>query len=151
LVSFFILLFVFESHVDSELLPTLLKLSPHLVPLLVTRSHQRADELNAKLPLAFPAVQVVGNPPTHILRLGLIQPLGGGSKALDAIVLIDPNGKRRLILPFGWGAGRHIANQVGGNLIQQRFQTELENGVARLSREIRDATDDFYSIAATYF
>ncbi|KAI5838948.1 hypothetical protein DFP73DRAFT_242274 [Morchella snyderi] len=37
------------------------------------------------------------------LALGLLHPLGGGRQALDAIVVLDRDSLRRMVLPVGWG------------------------------------------------
>lgn len=37
------------------------------------------------------------------LSLGLLHPLGGGRQALDAIVVLDKESRRRMVLPVGWG------------------------------------------------
>lgn len=37
------------------------------------------------------------------LSLGLLHPLGGGRQALDAIVVLDRESLRRMMLPVGWG------------------------------------------------
>ena len=37
-------------------------------------------------------------------RLGLLHPLGGGRVALDVVVVLDAEGRVRIVLPIGWGA-----------------------------------------------
>jgi hypothetical protein len=101
--------------------------------------------------ISLPVVEAQGNPANHFLKLGLLHPLGGGREALDAIVIIDPTGKRRLVLPFGWGAGRHVDDPVTGVAVQRRFAELLRNGVRALERERAEGRKDFYSIAKNYF
>jgi hypothetical protein len=132
-------------------LPALLDLSPHLQALIVTRSLPTTHILIPTLSISLPAVEAHGNPPNHFLRLGLLQPLGGGSKALDAIALIDPDGKRRLMLPFGWGVGKYVTDAVGGKLVQDRYLELLRKGITEIEEERRKAGIDFYEIAKTYF
>ncbi|KAL7267687.1 hypothetical protein RUND412_009714 [Rhizina undulata] len=61
---------------------------------------------------------------TITLSLGLLHPLGGGRQALDAIVVLDRDSRKRMILPVGWGprpvpgqcddeSGNGVQNVVG--------------------------------------
>jgi hypothetical protein len=102
-------------------------------------------------PISLPVVEAQGNPANHFLKLGLLHPLGGGRQPLDAIVIIDPSGKRRLLLPFGWGAGRHVTDPMTGAVIKRRFADLLRNGVQDLERERNAGRRDFYETAKDYF
>ncbi|KAL9091709.1 MAG: hypothetical protein Q9165_004785 [Trypethelium subeluteriae] len=55
---------------------------------------------------------VLPTPQQTFIRLGLFHP--SGSQPLDAIVLLDWRGRRRLVVPFGWGAGKWVSG-TGGN------------------------------------
>lgn len=46
-----------------------------------------------------------------LLRLGLLHPLGGGRTALDAVVVVDWRGRRRMLFPIGW-QGREGVGEV---------------------------------------
>jgi hypothetical protein len=81
----------------------------------------------------------------------LLHPLGGGQKPLDAIVVIDTNGKRRLVLPFGWGAGLHVIDPLTGAMFQGRLAALLNDGIKALEKERHKSRKDFYDIARTYF
>jgi len=70
----------------------------------------------------------------HFVRLGLLHPLGGGKYPLDALVVIDRHGRRRLVLPFGWGAGKH-ADTPAGRSIQQRMMALLRSCIGTLEQE----------------
>ena len=52
-----------------------------------------------------------------------------------ALVLIDRSGRRRLVLPFGWGAGRHVLDGAGGWIVRERFAEILLKAVGNLERE----------------
>lgn len=75
--------------------------------------------------------------PNYFLKLGLLHPLGGGNEPLDAIVVLDANHRRRLIVPFGWGAGRHIFDAAGGRIVQERLMHALEAGLVELQNELK--------------
>lgn len=97
-------------------------------------------------------MEAQGNPANHFLKLGLLHPLGGGQRPLDAIVILDTAGRRRLVIPFGWGAGRNVGDLVTGPIIRQRFLTLLQDSVTQLEREkTRGKRKDFYEVARTYF
>lgn len=80
-------------------------------------------------------IQAVSGSHNHFVRLGLLHPLGGGHYPLDALVVLDPQGRRRLVLPFGWGAGRHAGNVGGGKIVQDRLMTILRNCIEQLRLE----------------
>ncbi|KAF2405472.1 hypothetical protein EJ06DRAFT_535365 [Trichodelitschia bisporula] len=126
-----------DIHIDllCQSLPTLASISPNIQVLILTRSIQTVLPLLESLPYSFPVVEARGPPSSHFLRLGLLHPLGGGQHALDAIVLLDNKGRRRLVLPFGWGAGRHARDLISGKIIQHRFREVLEDSVRILESE----------------
>jgi hypothetical protein len=94
-------------------------------------------------------VEVNGTSPKPFLQLGLLHPLGGGKEPLDAIVVLDTKGKRRLVLPFGWGAGRHILDPVTGFTVKERFSDILRDSIKAIEAESHKS--DFYDVARTYF
>ncbi|KAI5850058.1 hypothetical protein BZA05DRAFT_400764 [Tricharina praecox] len=59
-------------------------------------------------------------------RLGLLHPLGGGRVALDAVVVLDAEGRARMVLPIGWGARGCCDNMAN----------RWENVVGRLVRGV---------------
>lgn len=57
---------------------------------------------------------------------------------MDALVVLDAVGRRRLVLPFGWGAGKHVGeNVVGGSIVRDGLMEVLARGVEELEREMR--------------
>src|ERR1700753_2309128 len=87
-------------------------------------------KLSPTLTTSLPAVEARSTPPNRFLKLGLLRPTittitdddededESGSRInsrapLDALVVVDPDGKRRLVLPFGWGAGRFVTERGG--------------------------------------
>lgn len=114
-------------------LPRLYGLSPSLQALVLCRdpaSHVPSTSAEHSLPL----IQAVGAGYNHFVRLGLLHPLGGGEYPLDALVVIDAQGKRRLVLPFGWGAGKYAATAVG-HIVQTRMMDLLTQCVEALACE----------------
>lgn len=89
---------------------------------------------SATIGYSLPLIQAVGSGYNHFVRLGLLHPLGGGEYPLDALVVIDARGKRRLVLPFGWGAGKH-AGTPAGRIVQTRLMDLLRHCVEKLARE----------------
>jgi len=83
---------------------------------------------------SLPLVQAVGPSYNHFVRLGLLHPQGGGQSPLDALVVLDAQGRRRLVLPFGWGAGRH-AGGPAGRVVQSRLMELLRMCIETLARE----------------
>jgi hypothetical protein len=104
--------------------------------------------------MTLPVVEATGQPANHFLKLGLLHPLGGGQQPLDAIVIIDMAGRRRLVLPYGWGAGRQVGDESVGPFVLNTFSSILRESVEALEheKETKDAPRrDFYDIARTYF
>jgi hypothetical protein len=139
-------------NVDSNALPSLLQVSPNLQALILARSPTALSSMLAASPLCLPIVEAQGIPANHFLKLGLLHPLGGGRRPLDAIVILDTAGRRRLVIPFGWGAGKHVGDIVTGPIVQQRFLALLQDSVVQLEREkTRAKQKDFYEVAKTFF
>lgn len=131
------------------MLPDLLEASPNLQALILASSFPQVASILTALQCSLPVVEVHGSPPKPFLQLGLLHPLGGGKEPLDAIVVLDTKGKRRLVLPFGWGAGRHILDPVAGSTVKERFNDILRNSIRALEAESHKS--DFYDVARTYF
>lgn len=53
---------------------------------------------------------------------------------MDALAVVDKRGRRRLVLPFGWGAGKH-ADTPAGRSIQNRMMALLKHCIETLERE----------------
>ncbi|KAF2499270.1 hypothetical protein BU16DRAFT_547671 [Lophium mytilinum] len=128
-----------ELHYDliCNALPDLYAISPTLQALVLCHnpsSHIPSTSTSVSLPL----VEAIGASGNHFVRLGLLHPLGNGQDPLDAIVVLDPLGRRRLLLPFGWGAGRHAGAVGGGRIVQRRFVEALTECVRSLVRESKD-------------
>ncbi|KAF2630723.1 hypothetical protein BU25DRAFT_334438 [Macroventuria anomochaeta] len=85
-------------------------------------------------PFSLPLISAVDPPNNHFVRLGLLHPLGGGKFPLDALAVVDKNGRRRLVLPFGWGAGKH-ADTPAGRSIQNRMMMLLKHCIETLEKE----------------
>ncbi|KZF24790.1 hypothetical protein L228DRAFT_259955 [Xylona heveae TC161] len=89
-----------------------------------------AKDSSAMLPI--PMIRARGPPEHHLLKLGLLHPLGGGQIGLDAVVVVDSRGRRRLVLPVGWGAGKYLDGYAGSKLIQEQFLTALKHAMSAL-------------------
>ncbi|KAF1971476.1 hypothetical protein BU23DRAFT_183200 [Bimuria novae-zelandiae CBS 107.79] len=114
-------------------LPQLYSLAPSLQAFVLCRdpsTHKPSSTATYSLPL----IQAVGPGYNHFVRLGLLHPLGGGEHPLDALVVIDAQAKRRLVLPFGWGAGKH-ADTPAGRIVQTRLMDLLRMCVETLAGE----------------
>ncbi|KAF2454922.1 hypothetical protein BDY21DRAFT_351928 [Lineolata rhizophorae] len=137
-----------------EAIPSLLTISPMLQPLVVhhslpptfsalspptlshfSSSHAPSCPLISCPPPSLPLIVSPQPPSSLFLSLGLLHPLGGGLVPLDAIVLLDGQGRRRLVVPFGWGAGRHVLDGAGGKLVRERLTGVLVEAVKALERE----------------
>ncbi|KAK0650057.1 hypothetical protein DIS24_g7179 [Lasiodiplodia hormozganensis] len=116
-------------------LPALHARFPTAQPLLLTRSPSYALPHLSPTPPPFPILPAQGYPHNHYLKLGLLHPLGGGQAAMDALVVLDARGRRRLVLPFGWGAGRHVGEAVGGREVQERLMAILGEALQELECE----------------
>ena len=86
------------------------------------------------VPFSLPLISAVDPPNNHFVRLGLLHPLGGRKFPLDALAVVDRKGRRRLVLPFGWGAGRH-ADTPAGRSIQDRLMLLLKHCIETLEKE----------------
>ncbi|KAF3034692.1 hypothetical protein E8E12_005034 [Didymella heteroderae] len=85
-------------------------------------------------PFSLPLISAVDPPNNHFVRLGLLHPLGGGKFPLDALAVVDSKGRRRLVLPFGWGAGKHV-DTPAGKRIQNKMMMLLKHCIETLERE----------------
>ncbi|KAF2759276.1 hypothetical protein EJ05DRAFT_499690 [Pseudovirgaria hyperparasitica] len=74
----------------------------------------------------------LGSDFNHFLKLGVLQPMGGGQAPLDSIIVIDAHDRRRLLVPFGWGAGRHVMDATGGKVIIERMTRTLIHALGDL-------------------
>jgi hypothetical protein len=117
----------------SSSLPDLYSVAPSVQALVLCRdpsSHTTTTTTSVLLPM----IQAVGPNYNHFVKLGLLHPLGGGKLPLDALVVVDTKGRRRLVLPFGWGAGRH-ASTPAGRTVQDRLMKMLQKCVQDLVKE----------------
>ncbi|KAI4644014.1 uncharacterized protein J4E78_009796 [Alternaria triticimaculans] len=114
-------------------LPDLYALSPSLQPFVLCHDPS-THRLPSSAPFSLPLIQAATPSNNHFVRLGLLHPLGGGKFPLDALVVLDKKGRRRLVLPFGWGAGKH-ADTPAGRSIQLRLMALLRSCVAMLEQE----------------
>ncbi|CAN9175898.1 unnamed protein product [Alternaria alternata] len=114
-------------------LPDLYALSPSLQALVLCHDPS-THRLSSSAPFSLPVIQAATPSNNHFVRLGLLHPLGGGKFPLDALVVLDKQSRRRLVLPFGWGAGKHADTPAGRN-IQMRLMGLLKSCVATLVRE----------------
>ncbi|OCK82459.1 hypothetical protein K432DRAFT_293163 [Lepidopterella palustris CBS 459.81] len=117
------------------ILPELYNISPALQALVLCRDPS-SHTPSVSVPFSLPLIQAVGPSWNHFVRLGLLHPLGGGQVPLDALVVVDAKGKRRLVLPFGWGAGRHVGDVGGGKMVQERLMGMLRKCIEELQREM---------------
>ncbi|KAI8935749.1 hypothetical protein NX059_007269 [Plenodomus lindquistii] len=124
-------------------LPSLYALSPSLQPLLLVHDPS-THRLSRTAPFSLPLIQAATPSHNHFVRLGLLHPSGGGRFPLDALVVVDWRGRRRLVLPFGWGAGRY-ADTPAGRGIQGRLMGLLEECVKVLEAE-REGSVDYVGV-----
>lgn len=118
---------------DSSALPDLYRLSPSLQAFVLCHDPS-THRLSPSAPFSLPLIQAATPSNNHFVRLGLLHPLGGGKFPLDALVVVDRNAKRRLVLPFGWGAGKH-ANTPAGRNIQTTLMSLLRSCIEQLEHE----------------
>lgn len=80
-------------------------------------------------------------PQQTFIRLGLFHP--SGTQPLDAIVLLDWYGRRRLVVPFGWGAGKWVTGTNGNSNAHQadELMHALADGIRELSAEWEGSLD----------
>ncbi|KAF1845793.1 uncharacterized protein K460DRAFT_282027 [Cucurbitaria berberidis CBS 394.84] len=114
-------------------LPDLYTLSPSLQAFVLCHDPS-THIISSTASLSLPMIQAVTPSNNHFVRLGLLHPIGGGKFPLDALVILDRKGRRRLVLPFGWGAGKH-ADTPAGRSIQTRLMGLLRSGVETLEAE----------------
>lgn len=118
---------------NSRLLPDLYTVSPSLQAFVLC--HDPATRrLSPNAPFSLLMIQAATPSINHFVRLGLLHPLGGGKLPLDALVVLDRHGRRRLVLPFGWGAGKHAGTPAGRG-IQERLMDLLRECVEVLEQE----------------
>jgi hypothetical protein len=117
----------------SSMLPDLYDISPSLQALVLCHDPS-THKLPPNAPFSLPIIQAVEPSNNHFVRLGLLHPLGGGKFPLDALVVLDQHARRRLVLPFGWGAGKHASTPAGRG-IQTRLMGLLRSCVETLERE----------------
>jgi hypothetical protein len=117
----------------SSILPDLYAISPSIQAFVLCHDPP-THKISSNAPFSLPLVQAVEPSNNHFVRLGLLHPLGGGKFPLDALVVLDPCGRRRLVLPFGWGAGKH-AGTPAGRSIQTRLMELLRTCVETLERQ----------------
>ncbi|KAF2015691.1 hypothetical protein BU24DRAFT_183467 [Aaosphaeria arxii CBS 175.79] len=124
-----------QLHYDllCDALPELYSISPSLQAVVLCRDPSSHTPTNT-IPFSLPLLQAVNPGNNSFVKLGLLHPLGGGHCPLDALVVIDAQGRRRLVLPFGWGAGRH-AGTAGGKLVRDTLMSLLRSCVEALARE----------------
>ncbi|KAI9665009.1 MAG: hypothetical protein M1821_006457 [Bathelium mastoideum] len=75
------------------------------------------------------------------IRLGLFHP--SGTQPLDAIILLDWRGRRRLVVPFGWGAGKWVTGVESTSNVQQaeELMRALAEGIKELNTEWEKSLD----------
>jgi hypothetical protein len=117
----------------SSALPDLYALS-HSLQAFVLCHDPSTHNLSPSALFSLPMIQAATPSNNHFVRLGLLHPLGGGKFPLDALVVLDQNGRRRLVLPFGWGAGKH-AGTPAGRSIETRLMGLLRTCVEKLEQE----------------
>ncbi|KAF2281003.1 uncharacterized protein EI97DRAFT_368336 [Westerdykella ornata] len=116
------------------LLPELYALSPSLQALVLCRD-PATHVPSASTATLLPFVRGVGSHHNHFIQLGLSHPLGG-DLPLDALVVLDGRGRRRLVLPFGWGGGRYAIGHGGGvRVVRTAFVELLKKCVSTLVQE----------------
>ena len=117
----------------SSALDELYSLSPSLQAIILCHDPP-THKPSTTVPFSLPLISAVDPPNNHFVRLGLLHPLGGGKFPLDALAVVDRKGCRRLILPFGWGAGKH-ADTPAGKSIQNKMIKLLKHCIETLEKE----------------
>ncbi|KAH0542236.1 hypothetical protein FGG08_003358 [Glutinoglossum americanum] len=127
-----------------------------------TTVHLRAlSSLSPSLSASYPTIGILGvslhasvlhdyqfpivhdSPPNITPALGLLHPLGGGREALDAIVVLDTCGRRRMVLPVGWGQSRHctVSDELLRNTMA-KLMANLMDGVRWLDKEWQEQREE---------
>lgn len=118
----------------SSALDDLYSVSPSLQAFVLCHdpsAHRPSTTATFSLPL----ISGLDPPNNYFVRLGLLHPLGGGKFPLDALAVVDQQGRRRLVLPFGWGAGKH-ADTPAGKSIQGKMMMLLRHCIETLEKEV---------------
>ena len=118
---------------NSSAIPDLYSLSPSLQAFVLCHDPDTHNP-SSTAPFSLPLIQAVEPSNNHFVRLGLLHPLGGGKFPLDALVVLDQRGRRRLVLPFGWGAGKHAGTPAGRG-IRARLMDLLRRCIETLEEE----------------
>jgi hypothetical protein len=121
------------AYIRSSILPDLYAVSPSLQALVLCHDPY-THKLSPNAPFSLPLIQAVEPSNNHFVRLGLLHPLGGGKFPLDALVVLDQRGRRRLVLPFGWGAGKHACTPAGRG-IQTHLMKLLRSCVETIEQQ----------------
>ncbi|KAL7774761.1 hypothetical protein CFE70_005675 [Pyrenophora teres f. teres 0-1] len=103
----------------------LLTLSPSLQAFVLCHDPP-THRISPSAPFSLPLIQAATPSNNHFVRLGLLHPLGGGKFPLDALVVLDGKGRRRLVLPIGWGAGKHVDTPAGRMAPHGVFVAEMD-------------------------
>lgn len=117
----------------SSALDDLYAIAPSLQALVLCHDPQ-TQRTSTTAPFSLPLISAVDPPHNHFVRMGLLHPLGGGKFPLDALAVVDRLGRRRLVLPFGWGAGKH-ADTPAGRSIQNKMMALLKQCIETLEKE----------------
>ncbi|KAI9818034.1 MAG: hypothetical protein M1827_000658 [Pycnora praestabilis] len=112
------------------------KISPSIEFVAITHIHPPINRAELIPVVHIPIIHTIGAPdPPYLGLLGLLHPLGGGQQGLDAYVVVDRQGYRRLVLPIGWGVGKHFNDENGGKIVREEILTALSEGVRELEEE----------------
>ncbi|CAA9962266.1 hypothetical protein PTNB73_03167 [Pyrenophora teres f. teres] len=107
-------------------LPDLLTLSPSLQAFVLCHDPP-THRISPSAPFSLPLIQAATPSNNHFVRLGLLHPLGGGKFPLDALVVLDGKGRRRLVLPIVAPHGVFVAEMdVAGSLSNELEKKSLD-------------------------
>ena len=111
--------------------------------MILAETFDHAVSILSTLRLSLPTIEAA--PPTQrsselsltdrFQGLGLSASFKDDIDPLDAIVVLDADGKRRLVLPFGWAGGRQMIDETAGQYVLQRCKCTLLDAVAALEAE----------------